>query len=1378
MKPPLVFRVLSFVLILAVLLGIAGRPSQVVHAAGTVSLASGSVYTEDFNTLASSGTSDVVPNGWDFIESGTNADTTYRAGSGSDNTGDTYSFGINGNSERAFGQLRSSALVTILGANFSNNTGGTIHSLIINYTGEQWRLGATSRTDRMDFQYSTDATSLTTGTWVDVDALDFTAPVTSGTVGSLDGNASANRVTMRYTISSLNIPNGSTFWIRWNDLDASGSDDGLAVDDFSLIPNALVDTTAAEFSAGTAGDCVVDNTLGDGAVRLNIPSSTSCVFTSRVLNAEMLVDWLNLTATTTLPSGTSISFEVRSGNTSSPDASWTNWQVVSGTITAPGSQYIQYRATLSTTDSNQSPLLEAIFINFADGAVSTPISPEGTLNSWNGSFAWTGVDGATWYLLEVYTDGGVQLYRKWYTAAQTGCSSGTNCSLAPSDLNLPNGNYQWRVLDYGAYGYGIWAPFKTFSLNAACYTLNVNENPPGSGSVNAPPQTCLGGYLAGTVVQLMAVPGSGYVFSNWSGDAGGSSNPVSVTMDAHKSVTANMRGNTPLTPSGVLTSWDNSFTWTGLSDATWYLLEVQTSGGTQVFRKWYTSSQTGCSGGTACSVTPTDLNLGNGDYQWRVLDYGAYGYGINSAFKTFTLSAACYTLTTNVSPAGSGTVNVPAQSCPGGYIAGTVVQVTAVPGSGYAFSSWSGDAGGMTNPVSITMNGDKTVTANMRGNTPLSPSGTLTTWNNTYSWTGLSDATWYLLEVQTSGGTQVHRKWYTSAQAGCSAGTACSVTPAETAYLPNGDYKWRVMDYGAYGYGLYSAFKTFTLNLTPVCGSVLYVDADSTASSPDGCSWGTAFPNLQDALVAATSGKQIWVANGTYYPDRGGGQTLGDRNASFVLKEGVTIYGGFAGNESSLAMRNSNPATNGTILSGDIGTPNVLSDNSYQVVRGSNLSASAVLDGFTITRGNSNGTSGHGGGIYLTSSSPTLANLIITNNVAVANGGGMYVISTNTLPEPSYSRPSLTDVTFSGNTAARGGGLFTQNASPSLTRVTFTGNTATSGAGGGMNNQTLTLSDAPSLPSLTDVTFNNNTANGGGGMYNSNANSILNRVTFYGNTANRRGGGMLNENANPTLTNVTFYGNVSNESVGSVPWGGGGMMNVTSSPILNNVTFSGNNSLNGSGTAGGDAIRNATNSSPVIRNSIFWGDLDDEITSDGTGSTTISDSVVQGGFAGGTNIITTDPKLGALANNGGFTQTMALGAGSSALDVGNNSTCSTSDQRGVTRPQGVVCDAGAYELDVVLLIAPSGTLGSWNNTFSWTGQSDATWYLLEVYTPGGTQVFRKWYTSAQTGCAGGTGCSVSPPETAGLSGSYKWRILDYGTYGYGTWTPYKDFSVP
>src|SRR5258708_4182049 len=113
----------------------------------------GNPYTENFNTLAPTGTSSTVPAGWAFVESGTNANTTYSAGTGSSTTGDTYSFGAAANTERAFGQLRSGSVTTILGANYLNNTGSTIIALSISYTGEQWRLGALGRVDRMDFQF-------------------------------------------------------------------------------------------------------------------------------------------------------------------------------------------------------------------------------------------------------------------------------------------------------------------------------------------------------------------------------------------------------------------------------------------------------------------------------------------------------------------------------------------------------------------------------------------------------------------------------------------------------------------------------------------------------------------------------------------------------------------------------------------------------------------------------------------------------------------------------------------------------------------------------------------------------------------------------------------------------------------------------------------------------------------------------------------------------------------------------------------------------------------------------------------------------------------------------------------------------------------------
>ncbi len=270
---PFFLRLSTLALLLTSLNGATVAPTS---AAGTITLTTpGVAYTQDFDTLAKSGTSNVVPAGWDFAESGSNANTTYSAGTGSSNTGDTYSFGSLDSSERAFGGLQSGSLIPTIGASFTNATGETITALRIEYTGEQWRLGATGRADRLDFQLSTDATSLTTGTWTDYDALDFSSPTTSGTVGALDGNASANRTAIGYTISGLNIPNGATFWIRWLDFNVSGSDDGLAIDDFALTPNpagvylSINDVSVTEGQSGT--------TLATFTVSLSAPASAGGV---------------------------------------------------------------------------------------------------------------------------------------------------------------------------------------------------------------------------------------------------------------------------------------------------------------------------------------------------------------------------------------------------------------------------------------------------------------------------------------------------------------------------------------------------------------------------------------------------------------------------------------------------------------------------------------------------------------------------------------------------------------------------------------------------------------------------------------------------------------------------------------------------------------------------------------------------------------------------------------------------------------------------------------------------------------------------------------------------------------------------------------------
>jgi len=203
----------------------------------------GSTYAQDFNMLASSGSTNdttTLPGGWKFTETGTNANATYAASTGSSNTGNTYSLGTD--SDRAFGGLQSGSLIPTIGVKFVNNTGATITSLHVRYTGEQWRLGASSRTqgDRLDFQYSLNASSLVNGTWINDDSLDFSSPVLSGTVGAMNGNLPGNFRVREDVISGLFIPAGATFWFRWNDFNVASSDDALGIDDFSVIPQGAV----------------------------------------------------------------------------------------------------------------------------------------------------------------------------------------------------------------------------------------------------------------------------------------------------------------------------------------------------------------------------------------------------------------------------------------------------------------------------------------------------------------------------------------------------------------------------------------------------------------------------------------------------------------------------------------------------------------------------------------------------------------------------------------------------------------------------------------------------------------------------------------------------------------------------------------------------------------------------------------------------------------------------------------------------------------------------------------------------------------------------------------------------------------------------------
>jgi len=230
----------------------------------------------------------------------------------------------------------------------------------------------------------------------------------------------------------------------------------------------------------------------------------------------------------------------------------------------------------------------------------------------------------------------------------------------------------------------------------------------------------------------------------------------------------------------------------------------------------------------------------------------------------------------------------------------------------------------------------------------------------------------------------------------------------------------------------------------------IYVDRDAPGPAQDGKSWATAFITLQDALSAAQYGDSIWIADGVYYPAEDN-----DRAASFNLKNGVHIYGGFAGHEDELEQRDwiANPS----VLSGDIGIAGDSLDNSYHVIRAIGTGPNTLIDGLHISDGQADGMafdSRYGGGLFLSNSNAeeeaylTIRNCSFVHNTG-RNGGAFGCDGLGEQP----LLPQFFNCRFINNRAINQGGAFYKqgtNAGQDTLRFfncTFEYNTAWMGGG-------------------------------------------------------------------------------------------------------------------------------------------------------------------------------------------------------------------------------------------------------------------------------------------------------------------------------------------
>lgn len=371
--------------------------------------------------------------------------------------------------------------------------------------------------------------------------------------------------------------------------------------------------------------------------------------------------------------------------------------------------------------------------------------------------------------------------------------------------------------------------------------------------------------------------------------------------------------------------------------------------------------------------------------------------------------------------------------------------------------------------------------------------------------------------------------------------------------------------------------------------TIYYVTATGTG---DGSSWAKAANNIQTMIDKAVSGDEVWVAKGTYYPTT---ETIARdaRSRTFSVKNGVNLYGGFAGSESLVSQRtladlnldgkiDSCELVNTTILSGDIdGVADVWtktntintngipwswtvtgnSGNCYHVV-----TAQSKIDGFSVIGGNTKGDSkSDGGGIYSNSS---VINCTISNCSSSNYGGGIYSISSSVtncyISNCSTSNyggggiysiySSVTNCTVSDCSAYSGGGIFAHGSTytnSSVTNCTISNCSASSGGGINAN---------PYSP-LTNCIVSNCSAGSGGGGISVDANSSVTNCTvsncsaFFGggisansysivancavfNCFSTSSGGGISAEANSTVTNCAFSNNSSNGTIGSGISGG------------------------------------------------------------------------------------------------------------------------------------------------------------------------------------------------------------------------------------------------
>ncbi len=496
--------------------------------------------------------------------------------------------------------------------------------------------------------------------------------------------------------------------------------------------------------------------------------------------------------------------------------------------------------------------------------------------------------------------------------------------------------------------------------------------------------------------------------------------------------------------------------------------------------------------------------------------------------------------------------------------------------------------------------------------------------------------------------------------------------------------------------------------------------ADGTAEAD--CAAGTASGTTTISLPAGhyvLSGGELAVTGPTVITGSGSSNTVIDANGTSrvlnigttqVTLNGVTVTGGQSSAPLSLHLCgifllcfspvNGNPG--GGIL--NQGTLTITNSAITGNDAGNGTSGSG-----NDSAGENGGAGGSGGGIYSTLTL-TISNSTITANKAGAGAAGNTGASSSTAAGGAGGN---------GGAGGSGGGIDQAGGTVTITDSMVSGNSSGRGGDGGTGGTTTAAGFAGGVGGTAGA------ASGGGGIENA-GNLSVSRSTFSANTT---GGGGRGGNGGPGTTSGGAAG-------GGGAGGPGGAIDSSTQDVLQNATLTGNVAATGgaagtpgsggasaaAGTAGAGGALNQTAASGALTQSTVASNsaagLGGGLEQSGTGAISFTNSIIASNHTGssasncggamitaqGTNILFGDntcgtaggdPRLQPLADNGGPVQTMALGSGSSAVNVVPTNDCLATDARGVARPQGSTCDAGAYELAAASV---SGVSASANST--------------------------------------------------------------------------------